>query len=739
MDKKLLKQLTEIFQGEFGEQVQIMTDCLLDLEKDPDGPESKNNIDKFFRSAHNIKGSAKGLEFEHMGTIAHSLETIFTVLRDGNSKADASLCSLCLEALDAMTILMQAHADEAPLEDFSELLERLDQQVNPESTNIKDTKDIPSGSIKQKDKIDKINDQLTQANSIRVAVDKLIEVGFITEELASIKIKNSDLTYQLKQLQIKVNDMNATWENIVDSVKKKKVGLSDSDLKILYAKLADQDSGMKSHVRNMMYSMRSVNAEFGLTLDSLNENARVLRLMPVSTLLRPLLRTARDIAHELKKPIEVELLGEEVELDRAILEKIKSPLTHLLRNAIDHGIEEPEERQRKKKSEVGKITINVIEEGSEIRIAITDDGGGVDLNQVVEKALNKQLILKEDVEKLSRENILDLLFMPGFSTKNMITDISGRGVGLDVVRTNLQMVKGKVNIDTEEGVSTTITMSFPLTVATDQGILVRVSGQLFIIPTQTVTRIINLKSVGTQAIEGCLSTNLEGQPIPLYYLADILQLQGSRSKIEVDSDMLALVISRGRSTVAFIIDEIIGEREIAIKALMQPLTKSKFITGATISGRGDVILVLHSGDLVDIALESNTGQLSKDSKLEEQTAPNVLLVEDSISTRTLEESIFKNRGYEVTSVVNGSEAWGLLQEKNFDIVVTDVEMPVMNGFELTEKIKNDKRLKDIPVLMVTSLSTEEDKKRGVKAGADAYISKGKFEAAGLLKIVEQLL
>ncbi|MCH9743314.1 MAG: response regulator, partial [Gammaproteobacteria bacterium] len=464
-----------------------------------------------------------------------------------------------------------------------------------------------------------------------------------------------------------------------------------------------------------------------------------LRLMPVSTLLRPLLRTARDIAHELKKPIEVELLGEEVELDRAILEKIKSPLTHLLRNAIDHGIEEPEERQRKKKSEVGKITINVIEEGSEIRIAITDDGGGVDLNQVVEKALNKQLILKEDVEKLSRENILDLLFMPGFSTKNMITDISGRGVGLDVVRTNLQMVKGKVNIDTEEGVSTTITMSFPLTVATDQGILVRVSGQLFIIPTQTVTRIINLKSVGTQAIEGCLSTNLEGQPIPLYYLADILQLQGSRSKIEVDSDMLALVISRGRSTVAFIIDEIIGEREIAIKALMQPLTKSKFITGATISGRGDVILVLHSGDLVDIALESNTGQLSKDSKLEEQTAPNVLLVEDSISTRTLEESIFKNRGYEVTSVVNGSEAWGLLQEKNFDIVVTDVEMPVMNGFELTEKIKNDKRLKDIPVLMVTSLSTEEDKKRGVKAGADAYISKGKFEAAGLLKIVEQLL
>jgi two-component system chemotaxis sensor kinase CheA len=762
MDEKLLKELIEIFRGEFGEQTQAMTDCLLELEKSPQGPKSKEHIDTIFRAAHNIKGSAKSLEFDDMGDIAHRLEDIFMALRENGMVIDTMICGLCFEAIDAMSHILQAHVDKTTPNDFTDLLARLlqaskDEEAIPTSdaaNNVEKTTPAPKEEVKSVgDNVEKttsvskkepvpvtesVTDNVEQVSSIRVSVDKLIEVGAISDELVGVKIKNGDISYQLKQLEPRINEINLTWEAIVDGIKKEKLGLPDVDLQLLYTSLADKDAILKSDISEILYNMRSVNAEFGLTLDSLNENARILRLMPVSTLLRPLLRTVRDISHAMNKSVEMEITGEEVELDRAILEQIKSPVIHLLRNAIDHGLESREERVRSNKPETGKILINVTEEGSEIHIVIKDDGCGIDLNKTKDIAIGKNLITPDEAEKLSPDAILDLLFLPGFSTKDIITDISGRGVGLDVVRTNIQSVKGRINIETKEGVGTTITMCFPLTIATDRGILVRVSNQLFIIPTQAVTRILNLESAGTKAIEGSMTIMLEGQPIPLFYMGTVIGVSNREGSQETAAK-LALVISKGRSMLGFIIDEIIGEREIALKALMKPLNKTKYITGATLGGRGEVVLVLNPSDLIEAALKSSTSQLQAGSKKASSITPNILLAEDSITTRTLEESILKNKGYTVTSVVNGAEAWEALQKESFDLIVTDVEMPVMGGFELTEKVKKDKTLKEIPVVIVTSCASDEDKKKGVKAGANAYITKGKFEASALLKVVEQLL
>lgn len=742
MDEKLRRELIEIFRGEFGEQIQVMTECLLDLEKAPQGDKSKHNIDTIFRAAHNIKGSSKGLEFDDMGDIAHALEDIFTALREEKVIINPAICGICLEALDAMSHIMQSHVDKSQPDDFSELLVRLRQEIGTgdSGSNTEKTVDVTDPASKRESAekgVTSVKHDVEQINSIRVSIDKLIEVGTIGDELVGVKIKNSDISFQLKQLERKVNDINSTWEAIVERTKKRRTGGADVDLQALYTSLSDKDSALKSNISEMLYNMRSVNAEFGLTLDSLNENARVLRLMPVATLLRPLLRTVRDLAQEMHKSVDVVIKGEEVELDRAILEQIKSPMIHLLRNAVDHGLEDTDERLRSGKPETSIITIKVTEEGSDILIAVQDDGRGIDLNQIRETAMAKHILTSDEAEKLSEDALLDLLFAPGFSTKDIITDISGRGVGLDVVRTNIQTVKGRISIDTEKGMGTTMTMRFPLTIATDRGILVKVSDQLFIIPTQSVTRILNLTTTGTQALEGNMSIMLEDQPIPLFYMADIIEM--GRDTSQVAPAKLALVISKGRSTLGFVIDEIIGEREIAVKALMQPLAKAKYITGATLSGRGEVILVLNPSDLVESALKTRSGQLRAGTKKESSTTPTILLVEDSITTRTLEESIFKNKGYDVVSVVNGAEAWDVLQKESFDIVVTDIEMPVMGGFELTEKIKQDKTLKDIPVVIVTACSSDEDKRRGVKAGANAYITKGKFEATALLKVVEQLL
>jgi len=474
-------------------------------------------------------------------------------------------------------------------------------------------------------------------------------------------------------------------------------------------------------------------------VESLQSNVRMMRLVPVATLLRPMSRLVRDIARELEKKVHFEISGDEIEIDRVVLDGIHDPFVHLLRNALDHGIESPQQRIAKGKPAEGKLRVSVSSEGSQVVMTVQDDGDGISVERIAASARKKKIVSEAELAAMGRDDILGLIFRPGFTSKEIITNISGRGVGLDVVVANLRKLKGSVQVETDEGKGTRFILRLPITLATDHGVLVRSGGSVFAIPTSAVDRIMDIRPEQILEVEASHAILYNGRTIPLRDMATTLQLE---ARERINQKMLpVVVIAKGWDSVAFLVDEIIGEREIVVKPFRPPLLAVRNVTGGTLTGSGEVIMVLNPSDLVDSAMHGNLAHMrSPGDEADIEKVPQVLVVDDSITTRTLEKSILEHAGYKVTVAVDGKQAWDILQtEHDFSLIISDVEMPLMNGFELTELIKQSERLKHLPVIIVTSLAKEADRRRGIEVGADAYIVKGQFETKILLDVVEQLI
>jgi two-component system, chemotaxis family, sensor kinase CheA len=332
-----------------------------------------------------------------------------------------------------------------------------------------------------------------------------------------------------------------------------------------------------------------------------------------------------------------------------------------------------------------------------------------------------------------------LIFLPGFSTKEIITDISGRGVGLDVVKANLDALKGSVSVTSILGQSTTFTLRVPLTLTSELGLMVSTCGQAFVIPMNGIERVFTLRTDEIVEIEASQTVLLEGHPVPLRILADILKFE--KKEIANPDCVPIIILKNARKVVAILVDEIIGEREIVIKPLQPPASNVPCVIGGTLSGKGQVIVVLSASDLIEAAVHS--GQMTRvsiqDKTDKEETRPRILVVDDSITTRTLEKNILESNHYQVTLAVNGKEAWDILQKESFSLLITDVSMPIMDGFTLTERVKQSNQLRDLPVIIVTSLGSDAEKKKGAEVGANAYIVKNEFESDVLLEVVAQLV
>ncbi|MBF0368159.1 MAG: hybrid sensor histidine kinase/response regulator [Magnetococcales bacterium] len=475
---------------------------------------------------------------------------------------------------------------------------------------------------------------------------------------------------------------------------------------------------------------------------SMQHDIRQLRLVRVATLTRPLVRSVRDLARELKKKVAFTISGDDNEIDRSILGRIRSPLTHLLNNALDHGLEPPDQRLAAGKPEEGRLTIDITREGSRILIRIQDDGRGLDPEWIARQAVKKGLLTREEVERLDRQKILELVFRPGFSSREIVTAISGRGVGLDVVRSNMHAINGRATLLSKKGQGTTITLELPLTLATERGLLVHTGGQLFAIPTLSVERIIELTPERIVRVENNDAILLDDHPVPLAALSDILRLKKStQPPTNPDKTIKVVVVAQEWHMAALIVDEVEGEREIVVKKLQPPLHRVENVSGGAVTGTGQVVIVLDPRDLVESAprLKNDMSWTPKESETAEKPIPHILVVDDSITTRTLEKSILQNAGYQVSVATDGEEAWEILKTRSFDLVVTDVEMPITNGIVLTGRIKQSDTHQETPVIIVSSLGRDEDKERGIEVGADAYIVKNQFETRALLEVVEQLL
>jgi len=424
---------------------------------------------------------------------------------------------------------------------------------------------------------------------------------------------------------------------------------------------------------------------------------------------------------------------------------MKDPIIHLIRNSVDHGIETPAVRIEAGKAATGHLGINIRPlSGREIEMQIHDDGAGIDKARVIKAAVKMGLTTHEEANHLSDKDIYALIFRSGVSTSPFITDISGRGLGMAIVAEKISSLGGNIILDSTPGKGTTFIITLPVTLSTFRGIQVRVNEQHFILPTMSVERAMRILPKEIKTVESRPAITINNQSIALVKLSDVLNLPSLRSRKEDTEPVPVLVLSVSQKRIAFIVDEVLGEEEGMVKSLGPQLLHVRNIAGATLMGDGKVLPILHVPELIESASQTIQNTLLVDPSLQDDSAdatkPRYILVaEDSITLRSLLRNIIESAGYHVKTAIDGMEAYEFLKNETFDLLVSDVEMPNMNGFELTTKIRGDKQVAETPVILVTALDSASDRQRGMEAGANAYIVKGSFEQSNLIETIARLI
>ena len=500
---------------------------------------------------------------------------------------------------------------------------------------------------------------------------------------------------------------------------------------------------MDSLVTDMSRQYASDATYTGMVIDSLEQEIKRVRMLPLSTITGTFSRMVRDLAHSSGKEAILEITGGDTELDKQVLEQIKDPLLHLLRNAVGHGIETKDVRVKQGKSPTGTITLAAEQTGKNIVIRVSDDGSGLDLESVRESIARRGVL---EVETLTEADLKEAIFQAGVSTSPIITDLSGRGVGLDIVRKNIEALRGTVDVSSEPGQGTTFTLTLPLRLASSRGLLVQSAGHTFAVPLNGILKIESYTPQQISSLEGHDTVLYDGQPLTLVRLSDVLELSPVRDPEQSEtSEILAIVVAAAERRMAFAVDGLGGEQEMVIKTLGKQLSRVGGIAGATVTGDRKVILVLNVGDLIKLSIRGKRRSLlstlsAPATMATENAQKQILIVDDSITTRTLEKNILEAAGYDVRLATDGQEALGNISAAGVpDLIVTDVAMPRMNGFELTQHVKEDESTGHVPVILVTSLDSDEDKAQGIAVGADAYIVKSSFDQDNLLETIEQLI
>jgi two-component system chemotaxis sensor kinase CheA len=477
---------------------------------------------------------------------------------------------------------------------------------------------------------------------------------------------------------------------------------------------------------------RSVN----IIVDRLIDEMKQALMLPFSTLFFALPKTVHDMAISIGKEAVLKVEGGEIEIDRRILQEMKDPITHLLRNAIDHGIETPEVRAKKQKPNKGLITISLKQESSsKVSIIVCDDGEGIDKNRLIDLALKNGIIDKEESKNLDSKTILSLIFKSGLTTRKIVNDLSGRGLGLAIVKEKTERLGGKISVKNLDEGGTEFKIALPLTLSTFRGVLVGVDEHRFIFPSINVKRVMKILSEEIKTIEGKETFTFNHQIIPFVLLRDLLNIQG---KIDENKKITVAIVESGEDLISVGVDEILYEEEVMIKSLGKQLSRVKNISGVALLSSDKPALILNIQDLfksIRIA-RSSAVSVHKDEVYKKR---RVMVVDDSPTTRILLKNVLEIAGYDVVSAIDGLEAYTELKKSAFDLLVSDIEMPNMNGFELTESVRSDKMLSELPIVLVTALDSAEDKQRGMKAGANAYIVKSSFDQNNLMETIKWLI
>ena len=495
---------------------------------------------------------------------------------------------------------------------------------------------------------------------------------------------------------------------------------------------------MEGKLQTLVKSFGQAQRAVGVMVDTMVQDMKEVLMLPFSSFLEAVPKLVRDLSRDQGKEVRLVTEGSEVEIDRRVLEEMRDPLIHVLRNSVDHGIEKPQVRIAQNKPGTGTIKVSIKQvNGNKVEIAVADDGAGVDVEEVKKAAVKRSFISVEQVQAMDDEAAMSLIYESEISTSPIVTDISGRGLGLAIVREKVDKLGGKIFTRSQPGQGAEFRIIIPITLAIFRGLLLRVEEQWFIIPTVNVEQVARIRSNEVRTVENRETISLNGRTLSFARLADVLELPHTEKNNDSTSFIKVLILSAEGKQLAFGVDEVINEEEVLLKPLGHQLSRVRNIYGAAVLGSGKVVAVLNVADLIKSAAVASSRQARIEPSASAGEKINILVAEDSITSRMLLKNILESAGYVIKTVTDGLEALTELKQGNYDLLVSDVDMPRMNGFVLTSNIRAEKKLADLPVVLVTALQSREDRERGIDAGANAYIIKSSFDQSNLLDVVKK--
>ena len=762
-----LKRLLATFKVEAVEHVRAMSAGLTALETSSASEGAAPIVETILREAHSLKGAARAVNLSGIETLCQSLESLFAAMKRKEIEPTPELFKLLQRAVDELEKQVldgEGGRSKTPRAGTSGLVRELGNVSRGAAPAPQpDGMLVPLAAARVPDDHEAVREPAL-GETIRVPAARIDRLLLQSEELLGARLSLAQQAADLQDVTSELVRWKREWRKVAPHLRALRHSFERNG--------ESSDHGEPSHSserRNRRVAAEKVGefvewtAEFARSFettlsalarstehdsralatmtDGLLDGVREMLRSPLSPLFEIFPRFVRDLSRGQGKEVDLLVSGAEIEVDRRILQEIKDPLIHLVRNCVDHGIENERLRREKKKPLRGAVTMAAAQkEGGKIEIVVSDDGAGIDAELVRQSAMRLG-ILTPEAAAVGEKELMELVFQSGVSTSPIITDISGRGLGLAIVREKVERLGGAVTVETSRGVGTTFRLLLPMTMATLRGLITRAGGGTFAIPAPHVERVAAVAQDEIVTVENRETIQLAGTAVSLVALEEVLELPPMRPRDDSPGKRRVILLQAEGKRIAFRVDEIVSEQEVIVKGLGPQLVRVRNVDGATVLGNGQVVPVLNVSDLVKSAIKAAAAPRRPviPAEAPEEEARSILVVEDSITARTLLKGILEGAGYLVVTAVDGIDGLSALKTGTFDAVVSDVDMPRMNGFDLTAKILSDKRLSELPVVLVTALESREDRERGIDVGANAYIVKSDFEQSNLLDTVRRLV
>ena len=758
-----MQEIIEDFLVESFEMIDQLDQDLIELENNPKDLELLNRI---FRVAHTIKGSSSFLGFDVLTRLTHNMEDVLNKARKGDLEITHEVMDVILESVDLMKALLEAIKDTGSDDqgiDIEKSVKKLEAVSNGESVA-----DIPAEQAQEA--VQEEDYSHLSAEEVEAEIERLLAERQELDRQKRQAKKQAQNTPQAPQ------ESEKKPEAIKEAVKKpeppkKPEGVKEERVPTTSIEQTVRvDVKRLDHLMNLIgelvlgknrllrihgdisdkYNSNTLSEELNQIVSSISTVTTDLQLAVMKTRMLPIVkvfnkfpRMVRDLARELGKNIELIMSGEETELDKSIIEEIGDPLVHIIRNSCDHGIESPEVRVEKGKSEVGKIVLKAYNEGNHIVIEIQDDGKGLDPEAIKAKALEKGLITDRDAATMSDKEAFSLIFKAGFSTAAAITNISGRGVGMDVVKTNIEKLNGIIDIESQLGLGTTLKLKIPLTLAIIQALIVGVQEEFYAIPLSSVLETVRISQEEIYTVDGKSVLRLRDEVLPLVHMSSIFDV---RNDFGSAKEIYVVIIGLAEQKIGMIVDCLIGQEEVVIKSLGEYLKNIQGIAGATVRGDGKITLIVDVVAIMEMGknIKVNLNKIIEEKQIEKANRSpkdfTILITDDSSTYRAIAQNYLQEFGVQTLEAQNGLEALEILKRNDckVDAVLIDIEMPKMDGYTLASEIRKISKFRNLPLIAITSMNSKNDRIRGVEAGMTEYISKP-YSKEYLIKIIKRSL